>query len=201
MSRFRRLVVAVGAPLVVVIGLGVIWGVRNASVLKAQIEAWADSLEHSPNPVTMELSFLPAYVDGDNVGKLNAIVIQRHEPGTVDSVRIEIGTSDDFRGTHLEGCAIRFDPDAFESDGPMGFKHALSCVEDTGDLVEFGSVVLSGLEQELTLFLESHDLPCEHMAEGDAGACRKVTRDFERLREEIRNEVRVNIKRDLKARF
>ena len=201
MSRFRRLVVAIGAPLVVVVGLGVIWGVRNAAVLKAQIEAWADSLEHSPHPVTMELSFLPAYVDGDRVGKLDAIVIQRHQPATVDSVRIEIATSDDFQGSHFEGCAIRFDPDAFESDGPMGFKHALSCVEDTGDLVEFGSVVLSGLEQELTLFLESHDLPCEHMAEGDEGACRKVTKDIERLREEIRNEVRVNIKRDIKTRF
>ncbi|MGD8726967.1 MAG: hypothetical protein PVH40_04930, partial [Gemmatimonadales bacterium] len=107
MSKFRRLIVAIGAPLVVVLGLGIVWGVRNAAVLKAQIEAWADSLEHSPNPVTMELSFLPAYVDGDKVGKINAIVVQRHEPATVDSVRIEIGTSDDFHGD-LEGCAIRF---------------------------------------------------------------------------------------------
>ena len=201
MSRFRRLLVAIGAPLVVVIGLGAVWGVRNASALKAQIEAWADSLEHSPNPVTMELSFLPVYVDGDRVGKLNAIVIQRHEPATIDSVRIEIGMSDDLHGSRFEDCAIQFDPDAFDRDGPMGFKHALSCVADTEDLVEFGSVVLSGLGQELTLFLESHDLPCEHMAEGEEGACRKITKDIERLREEIRNEVRVNIKRDIKTRF
>ena len=84
----------------------------------------------------------------------------------------------------------------------MGFKHVLSCVEDTEDLVEFGSVVLSGLGQELTLFLESHDLPCEHMAEGEEeGAFRKISKDIERLREEIRNEVRVNIKRDIKTRF
>ena len=201
MSRFRRLLVAIGAPLVVVIGLGAIWGVRNASVLKRQIEAWADSLEQSSNPVTMELSFLPAYVDGDRIGKLNAIVIQRHQPATVDSVRIEIGTSGDFHANHFENCAIHFDPDAFDRNGPLGFKHALSCVTDTENLVEFGSVVLSGLDEELTLFLESHDLPCDHMAEGDERACRKVGKDIERLREEIRNEVRVNLKRDIRARF
>ena len=201
MSRFRRLVVAIGAPLVVVVGLGVIWGVRTASVLKAQIEAWADSLEHSPNPVTMELSFLPAYVDGDRVGRLNAIVVQRHQPATVDSVRIEIGTSGDFHANHFEDCAIQFDPDAFDRKGPLGFKHALTCVRDTGDLVEFGSVLLSGLDHELALFLEAQDLPCNHMAEGDERSCRKVREDIDRLREEIRNEVRVNLKRDIRARF
>ena len=200
MSKFRRLMVAIGAPVVVLVGLGGIWGVRNASALKAQIEAWADSLEHSPNPVTMELSFLPAYVDGARVGKLNAVVIQRHQPATVDSVRIEIATSGDAHQSDFENCAIHFDPDAFDHDGPMGFKHALTCVDDTAELVRFGSVILAGLDQELALFLDSNDLPCEHM-DGEASACLEVDEEIRRLRDEIRNEVRVNLKRDLRVKF
>jgi hypothetical protein len=195
------MLVAVGAPLVVVIGLGVMWGIRNASQLKAQIEAWADSLEHSPNPVTMDLAFLPAYVDGDKVGKLDAIVIQRHEPGTVDSVRIMIASSGDHVADQLAGCALHLDPDALSEDGPFGFKHALECVTDTAQLVRFGSVALEGLSQDLALYLDGDDLPCDHMVAGDTGACTEVGKEIHRLRDEIRNEVRVNIRRDLRKRF
>jgi hypothetical protein len=199
MSTFRRLFVAIGAPLVVIAGLAVVWGVRNASQLKAQVEAWADSLEHSPNPVTMKLSFLPAYVDGDRVGKLDAIVIQRHEAATVDSVRIEIASSGDHVSDHLADCALRLDPDALSDDGPFGFKHALECVTDTADLVRFGSVALEGLSEDLALYLDGDDLPCEHMVEADAGACTEVRAEIHRLRDEVRN-VRVNIRRDLQRK-
>ncbi|MDH3458685.1 MAG: hypothetical protein OER90_17735 [Gemmatimonadota bacterium] len=201
MSTFRRMLVAVGAPLVVVIGLGVMWGVRNASQLKAQVEAWADSLEHSPNPVTMDLAFLPAYVDGDKVGKLDAIVIQRHQPATVDSVRIVIASGGDYVADRLAGCALHLDPDALSEDGPFGFKHALQCVTDTTALVRFGSVMLEGLSEDLALYLDGDDLPCEHMVEGDTGACTEVRKEIHRLRDEIRNEIRVNIRRDLQKKF
>ena len=126
MSTFRRVFVSIGAPVVVLAGLALLWGVRNASQLKTQIEAWADSLEHSPNPVTMDLSFLPMYIEGDRVGKLDAIVVQRHQPGTVDSIRIAIAGNDQI-GRYAD-CQLHLDPDAFDQKGPMGFKHALTCV-------------------------------------------------------------------------
>ena len=201
MARFRRVIVAVGAPLVVVIGLVGIWGVRNAAALKSQVEAWADSLEHSPNPVTMQLSFLPVYVDGDRVGKLDAVVIQRHKPATVDSIRIQIATSDNFDPDLLTNCAVHFDPDAFDRSGPAGYKHALSCVNDTAELVRFGTVALSGLGHDLALYLDSGDLPCEHMVEGDQVACTEIGTEIHRLRDEIRNEIRVNIRRDIRTKF
>jgi hypothetical protein len=201
MSRFRRVIVAVGAPLVVVIGLAGIWGVRNAAALKSQVEAWADSLENSPNPVTMHLSFLPVYVDGDRVGKLDAVVIQRHRPATVDSIRIQIATSDDFDSSLFADCAVHFDPDAIERSGPAGYKHALSCVNDTAELVRFGTVALSGLGHDLALYLDSGDLPCEHMVEGDQVACTEIGAEIHRLQEEIQKEIRVNIKRDIRTRF
>jgi hypothetical protein len=193
MSTFRRIMISVGAPLVVVAGLAVLWGVRNASQLKAQIETWADSLQHSPNPVTMDLSFLPMYIEGHRVGKIDAVVVQRHQPGTVDSVRIDIMTGGHVDPQEFANCRLHLDPDAFDRDGPLGFKHALSCVEDTSEMVRFGSVNLEGLDEVLALYLNAADLPCQHMAE-DAVECTQLQDEIQKLREEIRREVRIRVR-------
>ena len=199
MSTTRRILIAVGAPLVVVLGLGGVWGWHNATELKAQIEAWADSLEHSSSPVEMRLSFLPVYVEGEKIGKLDAVTVQREAPGTVDSLLIEISLSDDVNVDDLASCYLQFDPDAMDEDGPLGYKEALQCVDDPGDLVRFGSVAFAGTGQELGLYLEAHDLPCEHMSHSEADGCREVSVEIRRLRDEIRDEVsgiRMEMNRD-----
>jgi hypothetical protein len=199
MSTTRRVLIAVGAPLVLVVGLGLVWGWRNAAVLKAQIETWADSLEHSSNPVEMKLSFLPMYVEGENIGKLSAVVVQREAPGAVDSLRIVVSLSEDADVDHLAHCSFHLDPDAFDREGPMGFKEAVQCLEDTGDLVRFGTVAFAGTDRETGLYIEAHDLPCEHMSHSGEGSCREFREDIHRMREEIRNEVRgirMNMRRE-----
>lgn len=198
MSNFRRAFIVVGAPLVVVAGLLVIWGARTAASLKAQVETWADSLEHSPNPVTMRLSFLPVYIGGEKVGKLEQVIIQRHEPGTVDSVRIAITTSDHADLARLADCRLHLDPDAFDRSGPLGYKHALSCVADASELVRFGSVALTGLGEEFALYLDSADLPCQHMAGDAAQGCTEFRQQILRLKQEIRDEIRVDIRRSVR---
>jgi hypothetical protein len=200
MSTFRRILVSIGAPVVVLAGLALLWGVRNASQLKAQIEAWADSLEHSPNPVTLDLSFLPMYIEGDRVGKLDAVVVQRHEPGTVDSIRIAIAGNDKVDMAQFADCQLHLDPDAFDREGPMGFKRALTCVNDTSDMVRFGSVVFENQGREFALYLNGDDLPCEHMTPDAAVECTHVKEEIRRLRDEIREEIRLNIRRDVRIR-
>jgi len=192
MSSFRRIMVSVGAPLVVVAGLALLWGVRNASHLKAQVEAWADSLQHSSNPVTMDLSFLPMYIEGQKVGKLDAIVVQRHEPGTVDSVSITVTTGSSVNPNEFANCMVHLDPDAFDHDGPLGYKHALTCVQDTSEMVRFGSVVLEGLDEKLALYLNRADLPCSHMAE--SADCVKLQDEVQKLKEQVRRDVRIRIR-------
>ncbi len=194
MSTTRRLLVAIGAPLVVLAGLGIMWGYRNAAVVKAQIEAWADSLEHSPNPVTLRLSFLPMYVGGERIGKLDAVVIQRHEPATVDSLRIEIALRDDAEVEELAACQFHLDPDAFDHEGPMGLTQAMQCLSETGDLVRFGTVAFSGTDHETGLFLAPEDLPCEHMPQAKEEACTEIRREIRRLREDVRSEVRMHLR-------
>jgi hypothetical protein len=190
MSTTRRVLIAVGAPLVLVVGLGLVWGWRNAAVLKAQIESWADSLEHSANPVEMQLSFLPMYVEGEKIGKLSTVVVQRDAPGAVDSLRVVVSLSEDADLDHLAHCRFHLDPDAFDREGPLGFKEAVQCVENVDDLVRFGSIAFAGTDREAGLYLEAHDLPCEHMSHSGEGTCRTFREDIHRLRDEIREEVR-----------
>ena len=189
--------VAVGAPLVLVLGLGTLWGWRNAAALKAQIEAWADSLEHSSNPVTMELSFLPMYVEGDRIGKLEAVVVQREEPATVDSLTLVIALSEEADADELASCHFHLDPDAIDREGPMGYKEAIHCLHDPGDLVRFGSVEFAGTDHSPGLYLNMKDLPCDHMSHDQEGPCIEFVDEIHRMKEEIRHEVR-NIRMEIR---
>ena len=194
MSGTRRLFIALLAPLVVVVGLSGVWAGRNATQLKAQIEEWIDALEHSPEPVTMNLSFVPAYVDGDKVGMLRTIVVQRQEPGAVDGVDLVIEVGD--RGVgQLSACSFQFDPDAFDHSGPWGFRHALECIDDAEGLVEFGSVSVSDADFEAILYLDPSDVPCNSAGADLREMCSHEIRDnIRRLRDEVRKDIRESLR-------
>lgn len=190
MSATRRFFIVLGAPLVVIVGLSAVRGVQSASHLKAQIEEWVDAFEHSPDAVTMNLSFVPAYVDGDKVGMLRTVVIQRQKAGEVDAVDLVIEVGDRGIG-ELASCSFQFDPDAFDHSGPWGFKHALECIDDTEGLVPFGTVAISDADFQVTLYLDPSDVPCSS-AGADLGAvCSdEIRNSIHRLRDEIRTDIR-----------
>jgi len=190
MSATRRFLILLAAPLVVVVGLSAVWGVENATELKAQIEEWMDALEHSPDPVTMNLSFVPAFVDGDKVGMLRTVVVQRQNAGEIDGVDLVIEVGDRGLGA-LEACSLRIDADAFDHSGPWGFKHALECVDDVEGLVSFGSVTVLDADFQTTLYLDAEDVPCSSAGGDLKSACRDDIRaNIRRMRDEIRTDVR-----------
>ena len=190
MSTTRRIFIALGAPLIVIVGLGAIRGVQSANNLKAQIEEWVDALEHSPHPVTMNLSFVPAYVDGDRVGMLRTVVVQRQQAGEVDAVDIVIEVGDRGIG-ELAACSFQLDPDAFDHSGPWGFKHALECIDDTEGLVPFGSVAISDADFQAMLYLDPSDVPCSITGTDVGAECSdEIRHNIRRLREEIRTDIR-----------
>jgi hypothetical protein len=206
--RIRRLLVAVGAPLILVVGLGVAWGVRKGSAMIHLIDAWSDSLEHSHGAVTMDVAAIPListlHVDGERVGKLSQVVVLREEPGGVDSLRfvVEAAGADAF-----DGCQLYLDPSVFEHiDGPGEalnvLKHVVSCDNDSETRVRFGSVVFAGTDHVEPLFMERRFHPC---VTGDGAACAEFKddlrhnlelelRDMRKLRDEIRREVRENVR-------
>jgi len=193
----RRALIVVVAPIVVLAGIAISRGVRGVQDIKQTIETWADNFEHSAEPVAMNIGFLPMYVDGDRIGKLQTVVVQRSEPGAVDSLLILVRPGADGIGDYAQ-CSFRFDPDAFDQSGPMGFRHAVHCV--TADdvaadgLVRFGSVVFQGIGHQATLYLDAGDLPCAHMSGSHVEACTDLQRDLTRMKRELRENLRVQVR-------
>ncbi len=200
MSPIRRMMISIGAPLILVVGIGVAWGVRKGSAMVHELEAWGQEWEHSSEPVRLHVADFPVistlYVDGDKVGKFEDIVIMRQEPRKVDSLRIVVSVPDVAKAEQLSDCQLMIDPQALEDTFPLeGWKQVVNCVTDTEGLVRFGSMVLEGLDEELTLMLEQHNLPCDHMS--DTEACSDLDRlrdDMVRLREEIKRDVRKRVR-------
>lgn len=198
MSATRRIFVAIGAPVVVVVGLVGIWGARNAAQLKHQIDMWNDSLQHSPNPVTMDLPAVPLWVGGERIGSLRSIVVERHAPGTVDSLQVRIALSEGQDADRWASCYFRFDPDEFDRRGPLGFLQATQCLDAPGDLVRFGTVRFTNMNRTAGLYLAASDLPCEHMGT-ESEACSELNRDIRKAMTDLRGEIRMHI-RDIEIR-
>jgi len=200
MKPVRRLFISIGAPLILVVGLGAVWAYRQGSNLVRQIETWGHELEHSSEPVVLQVSGFPIissmYVDGDRVGKLDRIVVLRQKPGAVDSLRIVVSAEDGERLKQVSECHLQLDPEALENTFPTeGWKHIMHCVSETEGLVPFGTVVFEGAGRKVSLLLDRRDLPCGHMS--DSKACdnaRDYTVEVRKLRDEIRTEVRRNVR-------
>ena len=195
MRPIGKLLVTVGAPLILVVGVASAVGIRKGSALINQIEAWGDSLEHSSGPVELRVGLVPIisnfYVDGDRVGKFDRIVVLRHEPGGVDSLRIVVEVTNPGNLARLSECNFQADPEALENDFPEGLKHVMRCVSDPEGLVPFGSVVFEGTDRAAPLLVEPELVPCASSgSHDDCMDTRELRRDMEHLREEIRRDVR-----------
>jgi hypothetical protein len=192
--------VTVGAPLILVVGVASAVGIRKGSALINQVEAWGDSLEHSSGPVELRVGSVPVisnlYVDGDRVGSYERIVVLRHEPGGVDSLRIVVEVPNSGHLAHLSECDLQADPEALEGDFLEGLKHVMHCVTESEGLVPFGSVVFEGTERATTLLIEPDLVPCESASgRGDCMDMTEFREDMERLRDDIRRDVRKKTRR------
>ena len=200
MKPVRRLFVSIGAPLILIVGLGAVWAYRQGADLVQQIETWGNELEHSSEPVVLQVSGFPIistmYVDGDRIGKLDRIVVLRHAPGDVDSLRIVVHVDDATQLKLVSECNLHLDPDAMDNTFPLdGWKRLMSCVSETDGLVPFGSVVFEGSGHEVQLLLDEHDLPCDHMSHAELCDNKRDLRvEMRRLRDEIRIEVKKGVR-------
>lgn len=195
MSRFRSLVIRLGAPLVLVAGVAGVFAARRAAALRNTIELWADSLKQGSGPLALGVPFVPAYLEGRRIGSLDSVRLDRHQPRTVDSLRLVIDLSRNAEADPgVRTCTVElvtFDPGEFN--------HALSCAADTVGLVRFGRVVfLQG--GEAPLYVGAGELACAPWTDHSDPSCvrarvqRQVQRDLQRARDEMRRNLRVRIR-------
>lgn len=195
MSRFRSFVIRFGAPLVLVAGVAGVLAARRAITLRHTIELWADSLKHGSGPLALDLPFVPAYLDGRRIGSLDSLRLERHQPRTVDSLRLVIDLARSAEGdAAMSSC--RFQLVTFD---PTELKHALECASDTSGLVPFGRVVfVQGGEGPL--YVSANELACAPWTDRADSACigervqEQVRREMQRARDEMRRNIRVRVR-------
>lgn len=163
-----RVLILVTAPIILVAGLGIFWGVRKGSGIVRQVEEWADDLEHSSRPVEIRVAGLPIvsnmYLDGRRVGKLESVLVLRDRPGDIDSVRIVARIEPRYLDG-LQECNIEISPEEMEDEFPTeGWKSIMECVSDTSGLAPFGTVIVEGSGHRLPIFLAREHMPCRDWA-------------------------------------
>lgn len=195
MSRFRSFVIRFGAPLVLVAGVAGVVAARRAVTLRHTIELWADSLQQGSGPLSLGVPFVPAYLDGRRIGSLDSLRLERHQPRTVDSLRLVIDLAPGAEGDPaVSGCTFQL-----VTLDPGELKHALQCASDTVGLVPFGRVVfVQG--GDAPLYVSAGELACASWTDRADSACireqvqEQVRRDIQRARDEIRRNIRVRVR-------
>lgn len=152
---------------VFLVGLLLLGAARRVVTAKGQIHSWADSLEQGSTSVALSLpvSIVPLYVNHIKVGKLDTVVVLRHEPETIDGLRI-IAHLDAQSASRAEvdGCDF-----AIRSVERFDLQRSMVCADDTTGLVRFGKVVFPGAGLERPLYIRGDDiesLPWRYHAHG-----------------------------------
>ncbi len=166
----------IAGPIIFFGGLAIFLGVQQAEGIKDQVENWGHQLEHSAQPVVMNLPvYVPLLVDGNWLGQLETIVVQRDRPRGVDSVRLVARISDDEDLKRLDGCALRLQ---ISTGSLEALTQALRCVPDTKGLISFGYLNVENTNVRVPVLVQLDDLPCNdrriHL-----GPCRQFHRNLQ----------------------
>ncbi len=176
MSTRKRPWGVIAGPIIFFGGLAIFLGVQQAEGIKDQVENWGHQLEHSAQPVVMNLPvYVPLLVDGNWLGQLETIVVQRDRPRGVDSVRLVARISDDEDLKRLDGCALRLQ---ISTGSIEALTRALRCVPDTKGLISFGYLNVENTNVRVPVLVQLDDLPCNdrriHL-----GPCRQFHRNLQ----------------------
>lgn len=117
---------------------------------------------HGSGPISIPLAFIPFQLNGDKLGTLERVTLEREAPNQVSRVELEVKLSDSLLARGLEGCrlAANMHPDSAEHPGvsvnkgpfPQG---SFWCAQgDSADgLVEYGEAVFNPGDVTVPLFL------------------------------------------------
>lgn len=191
MPRAKRPWGVYAGPIILIVGLAGFWGVKSGLGMRDMVEGWADRLAHSPEPVTMEMPNVPVipplFVNGDRIGRIETVVVERTRPGAVDSIRVVASVAKE-HVERLERCALRIRM----PDLDLGsYTRALHCTHSTEGLEPFGRLSIEGSDVRVPIYVRAGDLPCT-LAELHDGPCGQLTDDLREdladLAEELREE-------------
>lgn len=204
MGREKRPWGIVAGPVVFVLGLGAFWGAKSALAVKDQVQDWGYQFEHSSAPLHMEMPDIPLvpplYVNGDRIGRIETIVVQRTRPSSIDSLTIIATVDSHFMG-ELSDCALRL---RLRDLDEHTLTEALHCTRDTDNLQAFGHLEVEGSDHAVPILVREGDLPCDERGI-QVGPCGAISgakqaelqaelRDLERELEQQNQEITIQLK-------
>lgn len=191
MSRRKRPWGVYAGPILFFGGLAVFLGVQKAGSIKDLVEHWGYELEHSSEPVVMDLPvYVPLFVGGDWLGRLETVVVQRDRPGTVDGVHLIAHIDEKEHLASLEGCALRLQ---VRDDNIRELKRALRCVKDTKDLIPFGDLWVRDANLTFPVVVRLEDLPCDEMGR-HVGPCEQFQHQLQIQMRGLADELSVSFR-------
>ena len=122
-----------------------------------------ETVVHGSGPITIPLAIIPFELDGNKLGTLDRLVLERTAPKKITSVRVEIKLEDSLVAQGLSECRLaanleasrrgRGNIDVDASHSRKGMFRCLAADSTDSSLVEFGRAILQPGSVELPLLL------------------------------------------------
>jgi hypothetical protein len=126
-------------------------------------------------PISFPLAFVPFKLEGEKLGSVDRVTLERNAPKQISSVQIEVKLNDSVVAQGLKGCrlAANFDKDpdnrGLELHGRPFSKGVFYCLRaDTIGFQEYGNAVFQPGNVSVPLFLP-HDI-VKDLKQGDLGS-------------------------------
>lgn len=142
-------------------------GMIGVSLVRGGVHRVHDIVE-GEGPLTIPLGFIPFNVEGERLGTVKRLILERPEPRKVSSVEVHIEMTDSLVAQGLSGCRLAANLEGGPGNEGVNVhvgkdSAAFTCLQgDTvpDDMVEFGQAVLQPGDIEIPLFLK-RDLVAE----------------------------------------
>ena len=118
---------------------------------------------HGSGPISIPLAFIPFQLNGDKLGTLQRVTLQREAPDRVTSVELEIKLSDSLLARGLEGCRLAANVESDKPGQPGVSVHrgpfeegSFWCAKDdstSAGLVEYGQAIFHPGDVKVPLLL------------------------------------------------
>jgi hypothetical protein len=136
-------------------------GMIGVTIVRSGI-AKVNSVVEGDGPISIPLGLIPFVLEGERLGNLDRVTLNRDRPNRVSDVELEVDLTDSLLAQGLSGCRLVA---AFEGDSAEGgvnikvdrdHSHAFRCIGQDStppDLVEFGVATFRPGDVEVPLLL------------------------------------------------
>lgn len=136
-------------------------GMIGVTIVRSGI-AKVNSVVEGDGPISIPLGLIPFALEGEKLGNLDRVTLNRESPTRVSDVELEVDLTDSLLAQGLAGCRLAANFEGDEHKGGVNIKvnkdqqNTFRCLKEDStppDLVEFGTAVFRPGDIEVPLFI------------------------------------------------